>query len=239
MDVREGFERTHDLDWDVSLRNPIYLQMYFAVNAARDFLSALPEDPRLVIYDFGCGTKPYANFCKNKEYIGIDIDKMNTQADIHASIDAVPASDNVADIVVSFFVLEHVENPHAVIKEKYRILKSGGALFMLVPLYWEEHEVPYDYFRFTRYSLHKILSEAGFSNIEIRPINAGWAILGMQLIRRIPRQLSVLVPIINYVFSKLSRREISKAAATGAPVYDVMTYAVNAVRETVISRVPE
>lgn len=229
MDLREFSERKRDLDYDVSLWNPLFLQMYFAINEVRNYFTKLPDADRLKIYDFGCGTKPYEVFCQNKDYIGIDIDKKNKQADIFSSIDRVPVDDETADIVVSFYVLEHVPNPFDVIKEKHRILKTGGELFMLVPLYWEEHEQPYDYYRFTRYAIDSMLKEIGFKNIRIAAINSGYSILGMNLARLFLRKwLRPLVPAVNFIFMKLEERSQRINNARGISPSNVMTFSVRA-----------
>ncbi len=200
MLLRKNHQRNRNLKKDVSLWNPIFLQQYFAIKTVKDYFQSLPED-KLTIYDFGCGSKPYEVFCKNKNYIGIDIDTENIQADIFSDASEVPVENCVADIVVSFYMLEHVENPQKVINEKYRILKKGGELFMLIPLYWEEHEQPYDFFRFTRFAIEMMLKNAGFEQITIKEINSTPSITGMHLARFFTGKFTrFLVPIINYFF---------------------------------------
>lgn len=146
MSLRETSERKRILETEQSLWNPLYLQMRFAIVAVKNYFQSLSFDNSLMIVDFGCGVKPYQVFLDPEHiYLGIDIDKKNTAADVFADLHCVPFKNDVADIVVSFYVLEHVEDPQKVILEKYRILKKGGKVFMLVPLYWEEHEQPYDF----------------------------------------------------------------------------------------------
>jgi len=228
MELREIGERKRNLDFDQSLKNPLYLQMNAAVKSAKEFFNSIPKSG-LSIYDFGCGAKPYQVFAGTNHYIGIDIDKKNQQAEIFSSIDKVPVENSVADIVCSFFVLEHVYNPKDVLKEKFRLLKSGGRLFMHVPLYWEEHEIPYDYFRFTQFCLRTMLEEVGFAEIEIKPINATWAIFGMHLVRPLSarRLTRVLVPLLNYLFSYLDKRRLQRRSNQ----HNVMSYEVKALKK--------
>jgi SAM-dependent methyltransferase len=227
MKLREISERKRDLDFDQSFRNPLFLQMNVAVKEVQKFFSSFPKNG-LDICDFGCGSKPYQVFAGENNYIGIDIDKKNTDADIFSDIENVPVRDASTDIVCSFYVLEHVYNPIEVLREKFRILKAGGALFMLVPLYWEEHEQPYDFWRYTKYALNSMLKEAGFKEIEIKVINGGWAILGIHLVRIMGsrRYTKPLVPFFNYIFYKLDQRILGKARASGGEISDVMSYAV-------------
>ena len=130
----------------------MYLQTNLSVSEVRNFFKALPQKG-LSIYDFGCGSKPYKEFAGENKYIRTDIDTTNEKADIFCSIDNVPIDNDIADVVCSFYVLEHVYNPLDVLKEKFRVLKPRGTLFMLVPLYWEEHEQPFDFYRYIKFSL--------------------------------------------------------------------------------------
>ena len=56
------------------------------------------------------------------------------------------------------------------IGELGRVLKPGGTLWLSAPLFYAEHERPYDFFRYTRYGLRRLLEDAGFEVVEI----AGW-----------------------------------------------------------------
>jgi SAM-dependent methyltransferase len=222
-------ERKRNLKYDQSPKNPLYLQMNVAVREVKCFFDSIPKKG-LIIYDFGCGSKPYQVFAGENDYVGIDIDKRNEKADIFSSIDDVPADSLVADIVCSFYVLEHVYNPIDALSEKFRILKSGGELFMLVPLYWEEHEHPYDFWRFTRFSLEKMLLDVGFVDVQTKAINATWAILGLHIVRRLDalRFTRFLVPLVNRVFFEIDQRYLSKLTESGQVAANVMTYAVKA-----------
>jgi SAM-dependent methyltransferase len=226
MNLRASEYRKRDLNFEKSLWNPIFLQMYFAIESVKSFFNSLPRQ-YLKIYDFGCGSKPYEKFCYDNEYYGIDIDIENKEADIFADVTSVPLEDKIADVVVSFYLLEHVENPQKVINEKYRILKEGGIIFMLVPLYWEEHEQPYDFFRFTRYGIDMMLKNAGFKEIDVRVVNSKHSILGINLVRLFSNRLTrFMIPIINYAFFKLEVRSQKKSSLTGTPISNVMTFSV-------------
>lgn len=49
--------------------------------------------------------------------------------------EALPFEDNNFDYVVSFQVLEHVEDPAKVLEESIRVLKPGGCLYFIFPNY--------------------------------------------------------------------------------------------------------
>ena len=132
-------ERIRNFAKEKSFSHLLFLQHWFSIEAVEQYFIGLSKLRKLKIYDFGCGQKPYSIFAINHEYIGIDSDLSNCNADIFSDVTSVPNDDCSADIVVSFFVLEHVRVPTKMIQEMYRILKKEGQLFMLVPLYWEEH----------------------------------------------------------------------------------------------------
>lgn len=50
-----------------------------------------------------------------------------------AMADALPFKDACADLVLSSWVLEHIEQPHVVFAEMHRVLKPGGQAIVLTP----------------------------------------------------------------------------------------------------------
>jgi SAM-dependent methyltransferase len=81
-------------------------------------------------------------------------------------------------------VLEHVPEPATVLAELHRILTSGGTLYLTVPLVWELHELPHDYYRYTGEGLRHLLEGAGFTSIEVEPRNDCFTTLA-QLMRNV------------------------------------------------------
>ena len=67
------------------------------------------------------------------------------------------------------------------VAELYRVLRPGGRLYMTVPLAWELHEMPFDFFRYTPHGLATILGGAGFAQLDIRPRNDCFATLAQLL----------------------------------------------------------
>ena len=56
----------------------------------------------------------------------------------------LPFRDDAFDLVMSFQVLEHVQDPDAVVREAYRVLKPGGWLFLTTENYLSFHEAHYN-----------------------------------------------------------------------------------------------
>ena len=132
--------------------------------------------------DAGCGKMPYRDFIlKNSEvknYIGLDIEgalvyDKNIRPDIFWDGAKMPFDDNSFDTIMATEVLEHVFEPSVFLKESFRVLKTGGVFFFTVPFLWNLHETPNDHYRYTPFSLEKLLKKAGFAEIEIKP-TGGW-----------------------------------------------------------------
>lgn len=127
-----------------------------------------------VLVDLGCGTAPYKEFFLQyvEKYVGVDWANTfhNFKADVVSNLnEKIELSDEYADSMVSFSVLEHLCEPQVFLNESYRVLKDGGVLVLGVPWMWHVHEAPYDYFRYTPYGLKYMFEKAGYGDIYVQP----------------------------------------------------------------------
>lgn len=124
--------------------------------------------------DFGCGDKPYERyFCNVSEYVGCDIevsghDHTNEKVDVFYDGKHLPFGDGSFDSVLSSEVFEHIFNLESIVKELCRVLKPGGGLIVTVPFVWNEHEVPYDFGRYTSFGITDLLERNGLKVVELR-----------------------------------------------------------------------
>lgn len=126
------------------------------------------------VLDYGSGDKPYETFLKTyfKEYISADFNPSN---ELHSkkpdffinNIQATDISGDYCDCVIITEVLEHIYKPVEALKEIHRILKPGGIVIGSVPFIQNEHEIPYDYHRYTSFSIERMLSDSSFKEIKI------------------------------------------------------------------------
>lgn len=86
---------------------------------------------------------------------------------------AFPVEKESYDNVLAINVLEHIYNYKNFIAESYRILKKEGKIIIAVPFLYQVHPCPKDFWRFTHFSLEKILAEAGFTDIVVEPLGFG------------------------------------------------------------------
>lgn len=119
------------------------------------------------LMDFGCGRKPYRNLFSVAEYIGVDVEesgheKTNMQVDVYYDGKILPFPDQTFDSVFSAEVFEHIFDLEPVLDELNRVSKPGAHLLITVPFVWEEHEVPYDFGRYSSYGLTYLLEKHGF-----------------------------------------------------------------------------
>ena len=104
---------------------------------------------------------------------------------IICNLEDIPKEDNVYDVIVNTQVLEHVQHPQKVINELYRILKSGGKLFLSTNQDWGVHGAPYNFYFFTRYGLADMFKKAGFTIVFIKPRGGMFWLLG-RLAKELP-----------------------------------------------------
>ena len=88
--------------------------------------------------------------------------KKNLKSDIYYNGTALPFEDNTFDSILCTEVLEHVEQLDDVMIELYRVLKPGGRMIVTSPFICIEHEMPYDFRRFTFNGLINLMKKNNF-----------------------------------------------------------------------------
>lgn len=131
--------------------------------------------PRLTgtVLDFGSGSQPYRPLLKNcSSYVSLEYDTPQNRehkvANIFYDGQSIPVDDNSYDGVLSTQTLEHVPNPDIIVAEWARVLKEGGMLLITMPFMWPEHEMPYDFQRYSSGGLRLLLEKSGFEIVEQR-----------------------------------------------------------------------
>ena len=123
------------------------------------------------LMDFGCGSKPYRSFFSVDEYIGVDFYNEghphdNEQIDVFYDGKKLPFEAGYFDSILCSEVFEHIFNLDEVLSELNRVLKLDGQMLITCPFVWNEHEVPFDYARYTQYALRDMLQKKGFEIVE-------------------------------------------------------------------------
>jgi SAM-dependent methyltransferase len=87
--------------------------------------------------------------------------------DVLTVAERLPFTDASFDAIVCDQVLEHVEDPQAVIREMTRVLKTGGSVYIGVPFIYPLHPSPKDYARWSADGVASLLP--GFEIAESGP----------------------------------------------------------------------
>jgi SAM-dependent methyltransferase len=171
-----------------------------------------------VLFDFGCGGRQYESLFapRLERYIAADVvAAVGVKLDVVLTPgEPVPMESGSADCVLSTQVLEHVPDPFFYVSEAARLLKPGGRFFLSAPMHWRHHEIPHDYFRFTRYGIQALLERAGLEPVEIRPSGGQFAVLGQSLLDHLSEYRSRyplifrpgVIRVLNRLFTWLDRR---------------------------------
>lgn len=141
-------------------------------------------------------------------------------------------ADGEAGSVLSISVLEHVLDPQAAVREMCRILRPGGLAIVSVPFFvayhgksgrdanpvyergsdWQtdsSHAGYGDFWRFTHEGLALMFAEAGFSRVDVYPID-GWLISRLEVLG-LYRCLTRL-PVLRTLIHKFDRPRLGRSA---------------------------
>lgn len=114
--------------------------------------------------DIGAGTAPYAQTLRQhasvEPYLAVDIAPSDATA-VVADCAQLPFRSTSVDLLVSFDVIQHVPEPHAMLVEAHRVLRDGGHIILTYPFLYPECDVR-DFHRWTMEGMHGMLRGHGF-----------------------------------------------------------------------------
>ncbi len=165
------------------------------------------------LLDLGCGKAPLLGLYKPHVTEIVTMDWAQSHGaefvDIcHDLTQPLPLEDQSFDTVLLSDVLEHLPEPLALLKEIRRILKPGGKLLLNVPFFYGLHEVPHDYFRYTRFGLEDMAAKAQMQVVSLQPIGGapdvlfdlvGNILFGRKLIGHAAKLLSPLHKMLSHL----------------------------------------
>lgn len=159
-------------EWYAIFWNPFFITRRELHKAVKKFAREIGTGKNIL--DVGCGLKPYQKLFQGNDYTGIDVrggGHKDATKNVTHYFDGthIPFSDKSFDIVISTQVFEHAQNLSELTDEIRRVLKDEGVLFITMPFVWPEHEIPYDFRRFTSFGHKLFLQEHHFTKITTRP----------------------------------------------------------------------
>ncbi len=169
----------------IKSKSPDYIHRYFLM---QDIKFAIDNFASGNLLDVGCGNKPYEEWynAKTTNQVGCDVaQSSNHRVDTICLANDLQFESETFNTVFSTQVLEHVYDQRGMIKECFRVLKSGGYCIVTVPFTWELHEEPYDFFRITKHGIKELLEEAGFKIEYIKANGGKWAAMFQMMINTV------------------------------------------------------
>jgi SAM-dependent methyltransferase len=188
-----------------SWRQPLYLHF----EPLRAALEGVLPGLRGRVLDVGCGLQPYRSLLDSSvEYVGLDRDGPLSRPTVVGTAENIPFDADAFDAVLSTQVLEHVREPETALREAVRVLRRGGTIVLTVPGVWPAHEVPHDYWRFTRHGLLAMLERVGIASASVQPLGGLWSSVGQMINLELQRGpiARELVPLVNVAARWLDRR---------------------------------
>jgi len=196
--------------------NEVSVSSRFVVDiVAAQYDSNLQQHVRGQLIDLGCGKVPLYQAYKDYITDSLCVDWpaslhknpfLDTECDLNLSL---PFQDEQFDTIVLSDVLEHISNPQQLCDEMHRILKPDGKVVLNVPFFYKLHEVPHDYFRYTKFALLKFANDSGFNVVKIQEVGGLPEVLtdlSAKLLVNMPlvgRYLSILVQWTGRLFLTL------------------------------------
>jgi SAM-dependent methyltransferase len=150
-------------------------------NEVERFARDLP--PNALVLDAGAGEARFRGQFGRQRYVALDNGVGDSTWD-YSHLDVIgdllnlPLNGASCDALLSVVVLEHTPDPYRVVSEMGRVLGAGGKMLLVVPLIWELHQTPHDYFRFTRYGIERMLGAAGLEISRIEPLGGFFWLAG-------------------------------------------------------------
>lgn len=160
-------------------------------NSSRTYLhafaskAAAPLAPNALVLDAGAGHAPYRHVFAHVRYESADfrqVDKEYGDMTYVCDLASIPVPANHYDLVLLTQVLEHLPEPRDVLREIYRVLKPGAQLWLSAPLFFPEHEVPYDFYRYTQFGFKHLLTSVGFAVEHTEWLEGYYGTLAYQLL---------------------------------------------------------
>jgi len=165
----EYFKRRHFTPTALSIFfNPLFLirrGLYRGIRRNSHYMQGM-------LLDFGCGVKPYRELFNVENYIGIDIKQpeskyISKKVDIIYDGKTLPFADSSFDSIFASEVIEHIFEIDYTLAELNRVLKKSSYMLLTLPFVMEEHEIPYDFARYTSFGIRYLLAKHGFEIVNM------------------------------------------------------------------------
>lgn len=168
-------------------RHTILNPYWFDLRHVERSVERLAPEASGVLLDVGVGERPFGHLFlpRVQRYVGLEyppvvfgilnpnlwdvIERVQGIIDVFGDGHVLPVRDASFDTVLSFEVLEHVDDPERCVAEISRVLRPGGRLLMTVPFSAPLHQMPYDFRRFTPSGIRALMERHGLEVETLEP----------------------------------------------------------------------
>lgn len=147
------------------------------------------------VLDVGCGRGYFLLRCRE---LGYDVEGFDVSSEAASyvrdmlgipvrtgSFESAPFEEGACDVVTMWHALEHTADPRVYLDRAHRLLRPDGVLVVDVPNYrgtdarikgadWEDWDLPYHFFHFTKTTLDALLAAHGFTVVRRKDYHSEW-----------------------------------------------------------------
>ncbi len=169
-ELEEKFK--NDMGWGAYPQKAMGRAIFNFLSDAHDFCKS-----HHIVLDISAGQCRYKPFFEGTQYVALDSavgdDNWDFSGiDIFGNAMDLPIKSDSIDCCLNFTSLEHYPDPQSFFREVFRVLKHGGRMYLYVPfLVVGEHQIPHDYYRYTRFALAKFVQDCGLDIVYLKPTN--------------------------------------------------------------------
>jgi len=186
---------------------------------AQAYEAAIPNHVSGRLLDLGCGKAPlYESY---REYVSDVqcIDWSNSPHGVEYTdqvcdlSETIPYSDGRFETIILSDVLEHLPEPIKCWHEMHRLLSPGGKALINVPFYYQIHEAPHDFYRYTEFALRRFAQESGFDVIELSPFGGALDVLAdLSAKLLVEVRLSLAARLVQYLARSIGDARLGQKA---------------------------
>lgn len=168
--------------------NFLNLNKIYFKNKVRRLIKLQPHPKRsrrISILDIGCGWGDFLEVCRDENipYLGIDDSPeaieicKKKHLNCHRGIEF--SQHKEFDAITLFQTIEHIQNPHPLLKSASKLLKPGGIILITTPnndsplrklnkSKWSVYNTNSHFVFYNKKTLKQTLAAAGFKNVEVK-----------------------------------------------------------------------
>jgi len=120
-----------------------------------------------LVIDIGAGPGVFNDLYKSERLLTIDFTNFPQTNLIADLTNSLPLKRNLTNLVILSNTLEHIPESEKLLHSVNQVLNMYGQVIVTVPFLLDVHQAPFDFFRFTPFSLVNLAEKTGFDVTKI------------------------------------------------------------------------